>query len=43
MRIRLDGLPPQLRLEIQYALQCRRDERTVKALPIVAHAGGRGS
>ena len=34
-RIRLDGLAPQLKLEIQYALQRRRDERTVKVQPFV--------
>jgi integrase len=33
--IRLDVLGPQLRLEIQYALQCRRDERTTKTFPQV--------
>jgi integrase len=32
-RVRLDGLTPQLKLEIQYALQRRRDERTVKVQP----------
>jgi len=30
-RIRLDGLPPQLKLEVQYALQRRNDERAAKA------------
>jgi len=34
-RIFLDGLAPQLKLEIQYALQRRRDERTVKVQPFV--------
>ena len=34
-RIFLDGLPAQLKLEIQYALQRRRDERTVKVQPFV--------
>ena len=34
-RIRLGALPPQLKLEIQYALQRRRDERTVKVQPFV--------
>ena len=33
--VRLDGLPAQLRLEIAYALQCRRDERTSKTPPAV--------
>jgi hypothetical protein len=33
--IRLDRLGPQLRLEVQYALQCRRDERTTKTDPVV--------
>jgi len=36
--IRLDRLAPQLRLEIQYALQCRHDERTTKAAPEVVMA-----
>jgi integrase len=27
------GLAPRLRLELQYALQCRRDDKTVKTLP----------
>jgi integrase len=35
-RIRLHPLAPQLKLEIQYALQRRWDERTVKVQPIVA-------
>jgi len=35
-RIRLHGLAPQLKLEIQYALQRRWDERTVRVQPIVA-------
>ena len=26
--IRLDRLAPQLRLEVQYALQCRHDKQT---------------
>src|SRR5260370_14626170 len=34
-RIFLAGLPPQLKLEIQYALQRRADERTVKVQPFV--------
>jgi integrase len=34
-RVRLDELAPQLKLEIQYALQCRRDERTIKVQPFV--------
>jgi integrase len=34
--IDLRALGPQLRLEIQYALQCRRDERGGKARPLVA-------
>jgi integrase len=34
-RIRLHTLPAQLKLEIQYALQCRWDERTVKVQPMV--------
>ncbi|TDC77353.1 site-specific integrase [Actinomadura sp. 7K507] len=34
-RIHLHDLPAQLKLEIQYALQCRWDERTVKAQPMV--------
>jgi len=33
--IRLDRLCPQLTLEIQYAMQCRRDERTSKTFPTV--------
>jgi len=33
--IRLDELAPQLKLEIQYALQCRHDERTTKTPPSV--------
>ena len=33
--IRLDRLGPQLALEIQYAMQCRRDERTSKTFPTV--------
>lgn len=32
-RISLDGLPPQLKLEIQYALQRRHDDREGKAPP----------
>jgi integrase len=36
--VRLSGLPPQLRLEIAYALQCRRDERATKAAPAVVMA-----
>jgi integrase len=31
--IDLRGLPPQLRLEIAYVLQCRRDEQKAKLLP----------
>lgn len=31
--VRLGTLPPQLRLEVAYALQCRRDERTTKTAP----------
>ena len=33
--VRLAGLPSQLRLEIQYALQCRRDDNTTKTPPTV--------
>jgi len=33
--IRLESLSPQLRLELQYALQCRRDERATKTTPAV--------
>ncbi len=33
--VRLDGLPPQLRLEVAYALQCRRDERGTTCPPAV--------
>ena len=33
--IRLDLLGPQLHLEIQYALQCRHDERATKTFPTV--------
>jgi hypothetical protein len=33
--IRLDALDPRLRLEVQYALQCRARERTTKTLPPV--------
>jgi len=33
--IRLDRLGPQLRLEVQYALQCRHDERATKTTPAV--------
>jgi len=40
-RIRLDGLPPQLKLEVQYALQCRNDERAAKAPPVVVMAAVR--
>jgi integrase len=36
--VRLDALPPQLRLEIAYALQCRRDERATKTAPAVVMA-----
>jgi integrase len=36
--IRLGGLGPQLRLEIQYALQCRHDQRTSKTFPAVVMA-----
>jgi integrase len=31
--IKLDSLPPQLRLELQYVLQCRYDERRAKIWP----------
>jgi hypothetical protein len=34
-RIYLHDLAPQLKLELQYALQSRHDERTVKAQPMV--------
>ena len=34
-RIRLDGLPAHLKLEMQYALQRRHDERAGKAVPDV--------
>ncbi len=34
-RIRLDGLPAHLKLEVQYALQRRHDERAGKAPPFV--------
>ena len=40
-RIRLDGLSPQLKLEMQYALQRRNDERTAKAPPVVVMAAVR--
>ncbi len=33
--VRLDGLAPQLKLELQYALQCRRDDRSTKTPPAV--------
>lgn len=33
--IRLDALRPHLKLEIQYALQCRHDERAAKIAPAV--------
>lgn len=33
--VRLAPLAPQLKLEIQYALQCRHDERTTKTPPMV--------
>ena len=36
--IRLGGLGPQLRLELQYALQCRHDQRTTKTFPVVVMA-----
>ena len=36
--IRLGLLGPQLRLEIQYVLQCRRDQRATKTLPAVVMA-----
>jgi integrase len=36
--IRLDLLGPQLRLEIQYVLQCRHDQRATKTLPAVVMA-----
>ncbi len=32
-QIRLDALPPQLKLEIQFALQCRHDDRRGKIQP----------
>jgi integrase len=35
-RVELHGLGRQLKLEVQYALQCRHDERTVKTPPPVA-------
>jgi integrase len=34
----LSMLPRQLRLELQYALQCRADDRTVKVNPVVLRA-----
>ena len=34
-RIRLDGLPARLKLEVQYALQRRHDEREGKAPPFI--------
>lgn len=36
--VRVGGLTPQLRLEIQYALQCRHDQRTTKTFPAVVMA-----
>jgi len=33
--VRLDGLRPQLKLEVGYALQCRRDERGSRCPPAV--------
>jgi integrase len=33
--IRLDLLAPQLKLEMQYALQCRADQRTTRTPPVV--------
>jgi integrase len=36
--IRLGGLGPQLRLELQYALQCRHDQRATKTFPAVVMA-----
>lgn len=36
--IRLGGLGPQLRLELQYALQCRHDLRATKTFPAVVMA-----
>ena len=39
--IRLDLLGPQLRLEIQYVLQCRHDQRATKTLPTVVMAAVR--
>ena len=36
--IRLGDLSPQLRLEVQFALQCRRDERATKTSPAVVTA-----
>jgi hypothetical protein len=34
-RIDFRGLSPQLKLELQYAVQCRHDERTITAAPPV--------
>jgi len=36
--IRFAGLGPQLALEVQYALQCRRDEQATKTTPAVVMA-----
>ncbi len=36
--IRLGRLPAQLKLELQYALQCRNDERAAKTMPAVVMA-----
>lgn len=33
--VRLEGLAPQLKLELQYALQCRRGDRSTKTAPAV--------
>jgi integrase len=40
-RIRLGGLPAHLKLEMQYALQRRHDERAAKAPPVVVMAAVR--
>lgn len=31
----LRGLPPQVRLEVAYSIQCRHDERTVRLIPMM--------
>jgi integrase len=33
--VRLEGVTPQLKLEVQYALQCRDEERATKTAPVV--------